>query len=99
MVKEWYIKKWGVGISVWQNWSELLPWKIKEYNWVNFIPIEINFELGWYKGKYFEFRFILLNLGFEFEIWNRKSREDFVDYLKAKCPEAFEDKEWDDEEA
>lgn len=96
MTKEWKFPKIGYSVSVWQNWSELLPWKIKKYNWVNFIPIEINFEGGWYKGSYFEFRIIVLNLGFEFNVWGRASREAFVAGMQERFPFLYDENEEDE---
>jgi len=72
------LQAWSIHISAGQGFTQLLPWKVKEYNWINFIPIEINFEAGWYKGKYFEFRICLINIWLSIEVYHKAERNKLV---------------------
>ena len=69
------------------QWKEVF--KFKEYNWINFCPIQINFEYGGYKGKYFELTLIFMGIGFWFETYNKASRDKFAEELRERAGPEF----------
>ena len=65
-------------VSVYQQWTEWLPWNWKHYNWLNFTPFRLDIETGSYTGRYLQVDFCLLNFGITFDWWDRASRDAFV---------------------
>lgn len=82
----WYIATdwitihgWTISFNFIEQWSPFFKFITKkDYNWIDFSPIWINFESGGYKGKYFDLMIILLGIGFGLEIYNIQEREEFV---------------------
>lgn len=70
--------KYGLAITGFFQWPEIF--KFREYNWINFELIHIGFEAGNYKGTYFEVTFILLGIGFWAEVFEKRARQEFMEF-------------------
>lgn len=76
------MSKYKINFNIINQWGPFFTFITKtEYNWIDFSPIWTNLEYGKYKGHYFELVFVLLGIGFYFEIYDVKEREDFVNPL------------------
>ena len=59
-------------VCEWPSWTNF-----REYNWINMTFISAGFELGTYKGYYLDVNFMLLGLGFNIDVHDKPSTEEF----------------------
>ena len=81
------ISKYALQIQGIFQWPELF--KYKEWNWINFTPIQLSFEAGRYKGAYAEVTLVVLGIGFWAEIYNDYQRKGYVANLQDRLSDEF----------
>lgn len=75
--------KLGISIHFWQDWTNILPWKVGDFNWHTFYFLQLYAEFGAYKGNYFELCAAFMGLGVEIEVYDKAERHSYSRELTA----------------